>query len=142
VTEAQGGAVDASTVSSYDLEADGLLDAISAQVATTETAACWVEVPRYGRFAFTANTPASSISALRIQRDGSLKLRDDDGVTVKVGSAGRPTDLASSYGGDYLFALSSSTGEIYSYRIKHNGGLVPVDVEDNLATTINGLAAF
>lgn len=142
VSEAQGGAPDGSTVSSYDLRGNGLLNAISAQVATTETAACWVEVPKYGRFAFTANTPSNTLSALRIKRDGSLELRDRDGETVRVGTNGRATDLASTRWGDYLFALSPSTQEVYSFRIKQNGGLVPIDVESNLATTLNGLAAF
>lgn len=142
VTEAQGGAPDGSTVSSYDIQGDGLLNAISAQVATTETAACWVEVPRYGRFAFTANTPSNTLTSLRIKRDGSLELRDSDGETAHVGSQGRATDLASSRWGDYLFALSASTQEVYSFRITKSGGLIPVDVEGNLAATLNGLAAF
>ena len=52
VSEAFGGAADASAVSSYAV-ADGIIDPISPSVATSETAACWIVVTKNGRFAYT-----------------------------------------------------------------------------------------
>jgi 6-phosphogluconolactonase len=45
VSEAFGGAADASAVSSYDVD-DGLIDPISPSVGTTESAACWIRGDR------------------------------------------------------------------------------------------------
>jgi 6-phosphogluconolactonase len=56
VSEAFGGAVDASAVSSYTVGSGGTLGVVSASVPTTETAACWVAVTNNGKFAYAANT--------------------------------------------------------------------------------------
>jgi 6-phosphogluconolactonase len=48
VTEAFGGALDASAASSYDLDRNGNLDVISQTVPTTETSACWAIVTENG----------------------------------------------------------------------------------------------
>jgi len=56
VSEAFGGAVDASAVSSYRVDGDGDVDVVSASVPTTETAACWIEISQNRRYAYTTNT--------------------------------------------------------------------------------------
>lgn len=142
VAEAQEGAADASTVSSYKIDGAGMLDVISGAIATTETAACWIITPEHSRYTFTSNTPSSSITALKVKPDGSLDLLDPDGVTVSTGSGSRPTDMATDAAGQYLFSLSAATGVIKSYRIKGNGDLKEINTLDGLPTSINGLAAY
>lgn len=142
VSEAAGGAVDASSLSSYRLSDDGSLEVISAAVPSTETAACWVVTSQNGRYAYTTNTASSSISGYRINRDGSLMLRDADGVTAETGQNSSPIDMALSRNGRFLYALSASNGTIAAYQINVNGKLVPLPGSSELPTGVNGLAAF
>ncbi len=92
VSEAFGGAMDASAVSSYELADDGNLAVVSPSVDTTETAACWIVITRNSRFAYASNTGSGTISGYRIACDGALGLLDPDGVTGTTGS--NPIDLA------------------------------------------------
>ena len=142
VTEAAGGAEDASSVSSYDIREDGTLAVLASSVPTTETAACWVITSRNGRFAFTTNTGSSSISAFRIDRNGNLTLTTEDGVAGHTGEGSAPIDLALSRNGRYLFALSASNGTIVAYRVIGNSRLLPLPGVSGLPTTLNGLAAL
>jgi hypothetical protein len=93
VTEAFGGATDASAASSYELNRDGNLEVISPTVATTETSACWVVVTGSGRFAYTANTGSGTISGYRLGTDGALTLLNADGVTGITGANSSPADM-------------------------------------------------
>ncbi len=56
VSEAFGGAADASATSSYEVNAAGALATIIASIGTHQTANCWVVVTPNGRFAYVTNT--------------------------------------------------------------------------------------
>lgn len=142
VSEANGGAADASSLSSYEVEEDGTLDVLASAVPTTETAACWVVTSRDGRYAFTTNAGSSSISAFRSGRDGSLRLTDPDGVAGSTGAGSAPIDMALSSGGDYLYALSAANGTIAAFRVIANHRLVSVPGASGLPTGLDGLAAY
>ncbi|MEZ5542347.1 MAG: beta-propeller fold lactonase family protein [Pseudomonadota bacterium] len=142
VSEANGGAVDASSLSSYDVRDDGTLELLAAAVPTTETAACWVVTSRNGRYAFTTNAGSSSISAFRSHPDGSLTLTSDDGVAASTGAGTAPIDMALSSGGNTLFALSAADGSIAAFRVLGNRRLVPIPGVTGLPTGLNGLAAY
>jgi 6-phosphogluconolactonase (cycloisomerase 2 family) len=141
VSEAAGGLPDASSVSSYEIQEDGTLAALASAVPTTETAACWVEMSRNGRYAFTTNAGSSSISAFKSRRDGSLTLTSDDGVAATTGPGSAPIDLALS-NRNYLFALSAADGTIAAFRVLGNRWLVPAAGATGLPNTVNGLAAY
>src|SRR5437867_7368069 len=85
VSEAFGGAPNASAVSSYSLSGGGDLSVITASAGDTESAACWIVVTKDGRFAYTTNTGSGSVSGYRIAADGRLALLDADGVTGVTG---------------------------------------------------------
>jgi 6-phosphogluconolactonase len=141
VSEAAGGAPDASSLSSYDIQDDGMLMVLASAVPTTETAACWVEMSRNGRYAFTTNAGSSSISAFESGHDGSLMLTTEDGVAASTGAGSAPIDLALSIHGNYLFSLSAANGTIAAFRLVGNRELVPMPGVTGLSTTVNGLAA-
>lgn len=141
VSEANGGAPDASSLSSYDIEDDGTLNVLASAVPTTETAACWVVTSRNGRYAFTTNAGSSSISAFRSGRDGSLTLTSADGVAGYTGDGTAPIDMALSGSGRYLYALSAVDGSIAAFRVIGNRRLVAVPGASGLPTGLNGLAA-
>lgn len=142
VSEAAGGAPDASSLSSYEIQEDGTLVVLASAVPTTETAACWVEMSRNGRYAFTTNAGSSSISAFESGHDGSLMLTTEDGIAASTGAGSAPIDLALSTRGNYLFSLSSADGTIAAFRLVGNRELVPVPGVTGLPGTVNGLAAY
>jgi 6-phosphogluconolactonase (cycloisomerase 2 family) len=138
VSEAFGGAPDASAVSSYAVD-DGVIDPISPSVATTETAACWIVVSKNGRFAYTTNTGSASISGYRVGLDGALTLLDADGVTGSTGPA--PIDMALIRSSRLLYSLNSGDGTISGFRVGADGGLTAAGGTGGLPTTATGLAA-
>lgn len=139
VSEAFGGAPNASALSSYQAGATGSLSAISPSVGTTETAACWVVITGNARFAYTSNTGSSTISGYRLTRDGELNLLDADGVTATTTAS--PIDLALTNNSRFLYSLDSGSGTISAFRVNSNGSLTPAPGASGLETGANGLAA-
>jgi 6-phosphogluconolactonase len=139
VSEAFGGATDASVLSSYDVSRSGAVSVIDPNVATMETAACWVVVTKNGRFTYTTNTGSNSISGYAIGGDGSLTLLDADGKTADTGAT--PIDAALSNSSQFLYALSSGVAEIGGFVVNSDGSLEPLGAVDGLPTSAVGLAA-
>jgi 6-phosphogluconolactonase len=139
VSEAFGGAPDASVLSSYALADDGTITPITPNAATTETAACWVVVTRNGRYTYTTNTGSNSISGYGIGNDGSLKLLDADGVTASTGAT--PIDLALTKQSRLLYALNSGVPEIQGFAVNGDGSLDPLGAVGGLPASAVGLAA-
>lgn len=137
VSEAFGGATDASAVSSYALEGDAL-DLVSGSVPTTETAACWIATTSNGRFAYAGNAGSASISGYRVGTDGSLALLTADGKTGTA--AAGVTDLATSGDSRFLYARLGN-GTVGAYAIAADGSLAAVDTAAGLPTGAAGIAA-
>ena len=139
VSEAFAGAPDASVLSSYDLAFDGTVTPVDPNVATTETAACWVAVTHDGRYAYTTNTGSNSVSGFAIGSDGSLELLDTDGRTALTGAG--PIDAAVSRHDRFLYVLTSGSHEIAGFHINQEGSLEQVSKIDGLPAGTVGLAA-
>ena len=139
VSEAFGGAPNASVLSSYRVGGDGTVSAIDPNVATTETAACWVVVTKNGRFTYTTNTGSNSISGYSISRGGDLTLLDADGVTATTGAT--PIDAALSHNSRFLYELSAGAREIGGYEVDSDGSLDPIGAAGGLPAGVVGLAA-
>jgi 6-phosphogluconolactonase (cycloisomerase 2 family) len=138
VSEAFGGAPDASAVSSYELD-DGDVDVITPSVRTTETAACWIVVTGDGRHTYTTNTGSASISGYRISRDGRLTLLDADGKTGVTGAG--PIDMALSEGSRFLYSLNAGADSISGFRVERDGSLTSVGEVAGVPDGATGLAA-
>ena len=139
VSEAFGGAPDASVLSSYELGFDGTVTPISPNVATTETAACWVVVTENGRYAYTTNTGSASVSGYAVGNDGSLSLLDADGKTANTGAG--PIDAALSQGSRFLYVLASGAHQIDRFRVNGDGSLSALGAVGGLPASSVGLAA-
>lgn len=139
VSEAFGGAPDASATSSYELDRDGRLHTISPSVGTNQTANCWVVVTPNGRFAYVTNTGSGSISGYRIGFDGELELLDADGQTGVTG--GGPIDLALTDSGRFLYSVNGGTNTIGAFRVHSDGSLTALPFVSGLPAGANGLAA-
>lgn len=139
VSEAFGGAPDASAVSSYTIGAGGTLHVLSASVPTTETAACWVVVTNNGKFAYATNTGSASVTGFAV-RSGALTILDADGRTGSTGTT--PIDAAVSRNGQYLYTLNASAHTIGAFGIRQDdGSLSPVSGAGGLPASAVGLAA-
>jgi len=141
VSEAAGGAADASSMSSYVLEGDGTLQVVNSEVPTTETAACWVVVTNDGRFAYTTNAGSGSVSGYRIAFDGTITLLDTNGVTGNTGGGSGPIDMALSNNSRYLFTLNGGNNTIGAFQVHADGSLSPLPGASGIPEGANGLAA-
>ena len=124
VSEAFGGAANASAVSSYDVNNEVPSAAvISPSVRTQQSAACWVVVSKRGQYAYATNTGSGSVSGYQIGRDGSLSLLDASGISASTGAGSGPTDAALSRGGELLFVLAPKVGKLEAFEIQAGGHL-------------------
>ena len=139
VSEAFGGAADASAVSSYTLGSNGTLAVVSASVPTTETAACWVAVTYNGKFAYAANTGSASVTGYRVDQ-ASLTILNADGKTGNTGITA--IDVALSRNSQFLYTLTAGSHSISAFSVRQDdGSLAPVDGASGLPVGTVGLAA-
>ncbi len=138
VSEAFGGAANASAISSYEVTGVASISVVSPSVATTETAACWVTVTPDGRFLYTTNAGSGTVSGYSIRPDGAIALLDGDGVTGVTGAG--VTDVTLSANGRYLYALRSGAGAIAMFRVEEHGALTALGTV-TLPAGANGIAA-
>jgi 6-phosphogluconolactonase len=141
VTEAVGGGVGASTVSSYRFAntAPALPMVVSAAVPDTQTAACWVAITPNGRWAYVTNAGSSSVSSYRIAPDGSITLAN--AVAGMTGEGSSPSDVATTPDGRHLYVRNGRVYTLSSFTVMDDGSLVERPVTEGLPTTAVGLAA-
>ena len=108
------------TVSAFRDSANGTLTSIgSSPFADNQTAPCWVEITRGGRFLFTVNTASGSVSRYAIAPGGALRLL---GSTAIRGTSTAPVDARLSPDGRYLYVDESKTGAVAAFAV-HGGSL-------------------
>ena len=120
VSEAFGGAPDASALSSYRVTRN-TFETLSASVGTTQTAACWVVISKNGKYAYTTNAGSGSISSYTINRDGMISLLEAQAGLTGDGSS--PIDMALSKNGKYLYAAAAASSEITIFMAQADGSL-------------------
>ncbi|MEO6350993.1 MAG: beta-propeller fold lactonase family protein [Candidatus Limnocylindrales bacterium] len=112
VSEAFGGAPDASATSSYRFRPNGNLRVLDGPVFTTETAACWVAITNNGNYAYVTNTGSGSVSGYSVADNGDLTLLDADGVTASTGVGSSPIDAAFDATSEHLYTLLAGSDKI------------------------------
>ena len=138
VSEALGGAVGASALSSYAFGHYGVQpQLISASVGSGQSAACWVVGTPNGRFAYTTNTASGNISAYAVERNGRAALAQAIAATTEAG----PIDAAITPRGRSLFVLNGGGRSVQSFGISRDGQLQAQGRIDGLPVGANGLAA-
>ena len=125
VSEAFGGAADASAASSYELSAGGSLQLISGSVPTTESAACWIAITPDGRFVYTTNTASGTITGFSLA-SGHLARLTADGVTGNVGAGTAPIDLVVTPDGSFVYSLNSGVETITGFSVNADGSLASI----------------
>jgi 6-phosphogluconolactonase len=130
----------AGSASSYGIDASGA-HTISGAVATHQGAPCWLVVTPNGRYAYTANAAAGSVSGFAIASDGSLALLDPSGVSASFGAGSHPLDEATSPDGKYLYVLVDGHHAIGGFRIDADGSLIALGEVGTVPAGAVGLAA-
>ncbi len=142
VSEANGGAAGASSVSSYAVSDEADLTGISTGVPTTQSAACWVVLTENQRWAYTSNTGSGTISGYSVSEDGKIKLLNPNGISGITGDAtSRPIDMALSRNSTYLYTLNTGSHTVSAFRINSNGSLLALPALSGIPVGANGLAA-
>ncbi len=101
----------AGTITSYRLNGDGTLSAISA-VANGQQADCWITSNPAMGLVFTDNTGSGTISAITINKSGSLTLLGENGFSAVTGSGTAPIDMGITRDGRYIYSLETAAGSI------------------------------
>lgn len=132
-SEATGGAAGASTVSTYRVMPNGVLQTIAAAAPTQQSAACWVAVPPQGHQAYTTNTGSGTVTGFALGQGGMLSLLDANGVTGTLAGQAAPIDAGFTANGRFLYVLDAGTDTVQAFRRHANGSLqrlawsLPVD---------------
>lgn len=148
------GVANASTTSSYQLTSSGALQPVSKAIPTNRTGSCWIRFSRDGRFAYTGDTGAGTISIYQVGPTGELTLAN---VANVGGAFSAPVDLDVTPSGKYLYTLSpfgliqhvppllplpsDPTGRIQGYRIEGDGSLTPITTVGGIPFSIQGIVA-
>jgi len=136
------GVSNGSAISSYAVQANGTLSAISASVPTFGAANCWNAVTPDGRFVYVSNAGSATVSGFAIGASGALT--PIAGTVVGSNPTGATNlDLTVSGDGRFLYTLNTGNGTIGIFAIQKDGTLVNVGPADGFAARagFNGIAA-
>lgn len=137
------GAHNAGAISSYAVQSDGKLSAISVSVPTMGTATCWQAVRPDGKFVYTANSGTSNVSGFSISSNGGLTALPGT-ILATLPDGSTDLDSAITEDGKFLYTLDSGTGKVSILSIDRNGNLDNLGEIGGLKPSagFNGLAAF
>ena len=124
-------------VSSYSI-AGSKMTAITRSEPNHQSGTCWLAITPSGKFLYTTNTSARTISAYAIAANGTTTLIGSTGVAAVA--SGPPIDAAISPDGKFLFVVDSGEG-VDSFGIGVDGGLSLTGNLAGVGTTLNGIVA-
>jgi len=136
------GVPNGSAASSYSVQSNGTLSAITASAPTLGAANCWNAVTPDGRFAYFSNAGSSTISGFAIAANGILTALP--GTVVGQNPAGATNlDIAASGDGKFLYTLNAKVGTVGIFSIQNDGTLAPVGSAGGITPNsgFNGIAA-
>ncbi len=110
----------------------------ASSTTAAQVAVCWLAISPDGRFAFTGNTTASSVSAYAIRSDASVSLLQPNGLSATTD--GGALDLTVSSDSKYLYVVLTN-GTLENFAIDSNGGLRKVQSLPSLAA-VNGVISL
>ncbi|GGO91636.1 lactonase family protein [Wenjunlia tyrosinilytica] len=118
VTEAEK-----STVSTYEVSAQGKLTTVSAAVPNGQNTLCWIEAA--GGFFYGASTGNSAVTAYSVNPAGKVGVVARQAVPLSADSRGA-IDIAASADGAFLYVQNATTGNVDGFRVEANGTLTLV----------------
>lgn len=140
VSEANGAAAGAGTVSTYAIDATSHdLETLTPSLANQQTAPCWVATSADGKLAYSTNTPAGNLSSFTVGADGKLTLLR--GVAIATGDGSRPVDLSFDGSSKHLYVLASGAHQILGFDVAADGSLTARAGAVTVPATAAGLVA-
>jgi 6-phosphogluconolactonase len=134
---------DTSSISSYNINANGTLTAISQSIPTQGNGNCWNVITPNGQTVYVDNAGTFSIAGFSIAANGTLA--PIDGTVLSTLPDGAVNiDITTSGDGKYLYEVNSGLGTIGVYSINSNGTLTQQDSIEGLPQSagFNGIAAL
>lgn len=127
-TENNGQAEGLGAASSFRIEKDATLTAVSGDVRNTQTDTCWIVVTDNGKYAYVSNAMSNNISSYRVRPDGTMTLLEP--IAGRTDELPRPVviseDLTLSENSRYLYARNARDGDIFAFEVQSDGKLVEI----------------
>jgi 6-phosphogluconolactonase (cycloisomerase 2 family) len=134
---------DTSSISSYTINTNGTLTAISQSIPTYGNGNCWNAITPNGKYVFVDNAGTATVAGFSVSSNGSLT--PINGTILSSDPEGTANlDLATSGDGKFLYTLDSGVGAVSIYSINSDGSLVDLGEIDGLPKTVgfNGIATL
>jgi 6-phosphogluconolactonase len=137
------GSQNASSVSSYLVQAGGTLLPVTGSVPTLGTFACWIALTPNGQFAFVSNTLSSSISGFAIGGSGTVTALPGT-VVASLPTGSNNLDIAVSDDARFVYTMNTGAGTIGIFAVQPDGSLRVIGFASGLSahSGFEGLAAF
>jgi len=127
-SENNGQAEGQGAASSFKIEKDATLTAVSGNVRNTQTDTCWVVVTDNGKYAYATNAMSNNISSYRVRPDSTMTLLDP--IAGRADELPRPVaiaeDMTLSENSRYLYARNARDGDIFAFEVQPDGTLVEI----------------
>ena len=127
----------ANAVSSYGLNGVKTVP-ITRSAQNFQAATCWLAIAPSGKFLFTTNTAAGSVSAYTVAADGSTALVGTSGVAARA--TGAPIDAIVDPTGRFLYVVDAGEG-VDTFAIAADGSLKLVQ-NLKIAAALNGIVVL
>jgi 6-phosphogluconolactonase (cycloisomerase 2 family) len=134
---------DTSTISTYTINANGTLTAISQSLPTVGNGNCWNAITPDGKVAYVDNSATSTVAGFSVAPNGALTPIAGT-ILSALPNGSTNLDMAISGDGKYLFNVQSGAGAIGVYTINSDGTLNQLGDIEGLPKTagFNGIAAL
>lgn len=143
VSENQPNGTDVSSISSYTINADGTITAVSQSLPTLGDGNCWNVITPNGKWVYVDNSATATVAGFSVGANGTLT--PIAGTVLSTNPSGTTNlDLAVSGDGKYIYTLNSGAGSVSIYSINADGTLNNLGQIDGLPKTVgfNGIAAL
>jgi hypothetical protein len=129
------GEAGASSVTTYELGADGTLSDAKSQ-PDGQVALCWIT--RVGQYYYVSNTGSNTLSGFTVAADGQPSLVGSTGVVATTEPG--PIDSTSPSGTSFLYAETGG-GTVDEFAVNDDGSLTQLGTIGDLPAGIEGIAS-
>ena len=133
-----------SAVSSYTVNSNGKLSAVTQSLTTNGSANCWNAITPNGDFVYASNAGSSSISGFSIGKSGALTALTTSSVVASNPENATNLDITISGDGKFFYSLNATVGTVGVFAIQSNGTLTEVGEIPGFTAAVgfNGIAAL
>jgi len=140
----QAGVSNGSAISSYKVNSNGTVTAITHSLPTFAAGNCWDAITPDGRWVYVSNSGSDNISGFNIGKDGTLTPIAGT-ILGNNPSGSHNVDIAVSADGKFVYTINSQSGNIGVFAInQQDGSLTNLGQAGDLPKSVgfNGIAAL